>query len=286
MIDLHTHSRASDGSLTPAELVRNAASLGVTVLALTDHDSISGNAEAAMTASVLEAEGTASIRVIAGIEMNIEWKPGEFHLLGLDLKTVHPEMSGILLRINEERRNRNGEIVSRMRTAGIDIDLERVEALASGGTVGRPHFAQFLVETKVVKNRQQAFDRFLAKERPYFVDRKSISLEEGIQSIRACGGIPVLAHPLSLYISWGHLEGVVAGFRDRGVAGLEAWHPAARIVECERLESLARSLGMFVTAGSDYHGAARPDRTIGKTAGRRVIDDRFFFDELEPRMNS
>lgn len=276
MIDLHTHSRASDGSYTPSDLVAHAAERGISVLALTDHDSVAGNAEAAAAAV------NAGIRFLPGIELDIEWKPGECHLLGLDLKEVRPELVSLLVRLNDDRRNRNTEIADRMRSSGIDIDLERVEALAAGGTVGRPHFAQYLVETKVVKNRQQAFDRYLAKNRPYFIDRKSINLDEGIAAVRASGGVPILAHPMSLYVSWGHLAEVITGFRDRGIVGLEAWHPAARVVECQRLEDLAHSLGMCVTAGSDFHGAARPDRKIGKTADRRDIADKYFYDELEP----
>jgi len=282
MIDLHTHSRASDGSFSPAELVQHAFAQGVSVMALTDHDSISGNGEAAAAASLLGGP----FRFLAGIELNIEWKPGECHLLGLGLTNSNPDLVRLLVQLNEDRRNRNREIAEKMRLGGIDIDLERVEAIAGGGTVGRPHFAQFLVETKVVKNRQQAFDRYLAKDRPYFFDRKSISLDEGIAAIRASGGVPVLAHPLSLYVSWGHMTEIITGFKDRGIAGLEAWHPAARIVDCERLEALARTLGLCVTAGSDFHGAARPDRRIGKTAGRREIADRYFSEELEPLLGA
>ena len=291
MIDLHSHSRASDGSFTPQDLVAHAAQAGISVLALTDHDSVAGNAEAARAAQ------SAGLGFIPGVELDIEWKPGECHLLGYGIGSqaagegerrtygdlrASESLSALLVRLNEDRKNRNLEIASKMRSGGIDIDLERVEAIAGGGTVGRPHFAQFLVETKVVKNRQQAFDRYLAKDRPYFIDRKSIPLDEGIAAIRAAGGIPVLAHPLSLYVSWGHLSGILANFRDRGIAGIEAWHPAARIVDCERLEKLAGDLGVFVRAGSDFHGAARPDRKIGKTAGRRAIEDRYLPAGLEP----
>ncbi len=274
MVDLHTHSRASDGSFTPADLVAHAASSGISVLALTDHDTVAGNAEAA------EAASRAGIRFIPGIELDIEWNPGECHLLGLGLSSVHDSLSSLLVRLNDDRHNRNLEIVEKLRATGVDIDIGRIEEIAAGGTVGRPHFAQYLVEKKVVRNRQQAFDRYLAKDRPCFVDRKGVPMDEGIAAIRASGGVPVLAHPLSLYVSWGNLPGIIERFRDRGIVGLEAWHPAARLIECERLEALAASLGLFVTAGSDFHGAARPDRKIGRTAGRRSIEDRFFVDGL------
>ena len=227
MIDLHSHSRASDGSFTQRDLVAHAVEAGISTLALTDHDSVSGNAEAAHAAFSL------GIGFLPGVELDIEWKPGECHLLGYGIGSRPAEAPGaaptheapgvvlgaapstvtsdtvprrsygnlrapeglaaLLVRLNEDRRNRNREIVAKMREGGIDIDLERVEALSGGGTVGRPHFAQFLVEAKVVKNRQQAFDRYLAKDRPYYIDRKSIPLDEAIEAIRASGGVPVLA---------------------------------------------------------------------------------------------
>ncbi len=275
MIDLHTHSTASDGSFSPRDLVLHARSEDISVLALTDHDTVTGIDEASAAAREV------GMVFLAGIELDIEWKPGECHLLGLGLKEIHPSLTDMITRLQDGRLERNRQIIQKMQEAGIDIDLERVSALAGGETVGRPHFAQFLVESKAVKNRQQAFDRYLAKDRPFFLDRKSIQLDEGIAAIKACGGVPVLAHPLSLYLSWGALPAVMEDFRDRGVMGLEAWHPAARIVDAERLEALASSLGMFVTAGSDFHGAARPDRKIGRTSGRRKIEDRFYFGALE-----
>lgn len=275
MIDLHSHSRASDGSFSPSALVAHAASQGVSVLALTDHDTVAGNAEAA------EAARGAGIGFVPGIELDIEWKSGECHMLGLGLKTEGAELGSLIAALQADRAERNAGIIEKMRADGIDIDLPRAQALAGEGTLGRPHFAQYLVEAKVVRTRQQAFDRFLARDRPYYLERKGIPLDAGISAIRAAGGVPILAHPLSLYASWGALPGIVASFRDRGIAGLEAWHPGARIVECERLEALAKELGLLVTAGSDFHGAARPDRKIGRTAGGRPIEDRFMTDELK-----
>lgn len=278
MIDLHAHSTASDGSYSPAKLVALAVERGLSVLALTDHDTIAGIPEAR------DAAQAAGIGFIAGIELDIEWKPGECHLLGYGLDSPNAGLEELLVRVNGLRRERNLEIVERMRAAGIAVDFSRVEAIAGGGTVGRPHFARHLVEIGAVKNVQQAFDRYLAKDRPFFIDRKSITLDEGIAVIRASGGVPVLAHPLSLYVSWGRMQEVISNFRDRGIAGLEAWHPAVRIVEGERLEALARSLGLFVTAGSDFHGLARPERKLGCTSGRRPIDDRFYGEELAPAL--
>lgn len=275
MVDLHAHSTASDGSYSPSRVVGLAHERGLSALSLTDHDTVSGLAEASARA------GELGIAFVPGIELDIEWKPGECHLLGYGIKAPYPVLEPLLVKLIESRKERNREIAARMNEAGITVDLARIEELAGGGTVGRPHFAQYLVETKAVRNRQQAFDRYLAKDRPYYVDRKSVRLDEGIAAIAAACGIPVLAHPLSLYVSWGHMKEVLVKFRDMGIRGIEAWHPGARIVECERLEALARELGLFVTAGSDFHGEARPERRLGRTAGRRDIDDRFYRDSLE-----
>ncbi len=279
MIDLHTHSRASDGSYTPADLVVHAASQGVTALALTDHDTLAGLSEAEAAAR------TAGIRFIPGIELDIEWKPGECHLLGLGLRDNHPELLDLVERLRADREERNQGMIEKMRADGIAADIEDIRALAGGGTLGRPHFAQYLVQRKAAKNIQQAFDRYLANGRPYYLEKKGVPMSVGVSAIRASGGVPILAHPLSLYASWGALPGIIANFKELGVAGLEAWHPGARVVDCERLEALARTLNLCVTAGSDFHGAARPDRKIGKTAGRRTIEDRFFHDELAPLLD-
>jgi len=279
MIDLHTHSTSSDGVLSPTELVVYAAKRGVSVLALTDHDTVTGLAEAKQAASKI------GITFVPGIELQIQWPTGEFHLLGLGLKTITPELEKIINLLQNGRKNRNLEVFSRMNEAGFDISLKEMMKDYNITTLGRPHIAAWMVDHKVVKNRQQAFDKYLAKGRPFFVERVSASLDESIVAITESGGIPVLAHPLSLYVSWGKIEPVLEDLHERGVEGLEAWHPGAREVECIRLEKLARKLGFFVTAGSDYHGkSVRPDREVGKTAGGHNIEDRFWTDELGPAL--
>ena len=280
MIDLHTHTRASDGSFTPAELVRYAAEKGVSVLAITDHDSVSGLDEARAAAADI------GITLVPGIELDISWHPGDCHLLGYGVGRRESSLETLLERINENRHKRNLLILEALREKGFDIDIGRVEAVADGGTVGRPHIARFLTMTGAVKNVQQAFDKFLASGRPCYVPRESISLEEGIDAIVSSGGVPVLAHPLSLYVSWKRLAEILSSFRDKGVRGLEAWHPGAKKGSCERLERLARELGMFVTAGSDFHGAVRKDRKLGKTVDGRDIPDRYYHEELFPALSS
>lgn len=281
MIDLHTHSTASDGELSPSELIKYAEEKGITHLALTDHDTTDGLDEAEKAAA---EEG---IHFIRGIEINIERNRGEFHLLGLSLQKNSPELDQIIIQLQEAREIRNRQIIEKMKNDGLDVSYEELKELFNVKTIGRPHFAAYLVHKKIVRHRQQAFDRYIGQSRPYYVERKGADLSESVDAIIKSGGIPVLAHPMSLYVSWGKLEAVLGEIKDAGVKGLEAWHPGVRKNEAIRLEEAARKLGFFVTAGSDFHGEnIRADRKIGHTAGMMKIDDRFWTEELLPAINS
>lgn len=278
MTDLHTHSTASDGSFSPSELILYAAGKGISRLALTDHDTLAGLNEAS------EAAVRAGIGFIPGIELNIEWPRGEFHLLGLGLKDAHSSLHSLIDFLQENRKKRNEEIIKKLNDLGFDVNLKEAEKLFQTSVLGRPHIADYLVFRRFVKTRQQAFDRYLAKGRPCHAERRGLELKDAVEAIKKSGGVPVLAHPMSLYVSWGKLPGVLREIFETGVEGIEAWHPGARVGECKRLEETGRQIGFFITAGSDFHGEKRPDRKIGKTAGQKPIDDRFFTEELAPAL--
>lgn len=281
MIDLHTHSSASDGTKSPSELLRYALSKKIRVLALTDHDTTAGLKEAEKEAAKIKEEGH-DFTFIPGIELNIQWPTGEFHLLGLGLKKVTKELKELEDFLDEERKNRNFKMAEKLKAAGIDISVEEVEKTFNTSMIGRPHFAECMVKKGFIKKRQEAFDRYFAKGRPCYTDRHGADLEESCKAIIASGGIPVQAHPMSMYISWGKMEEALRKVRDAGVLGIEAWHPGVRVSEAERLEKLANALGMFVTAGSDFHGEkVREDRIIGHSAGKKIIEDRFYDEELK-----
>jgi predicted metal-dependent phosphoesterase TrpH len=274
MMDLHTHSSASDGDLTPSELIEKAFLLGVNTLALTDHDTVSGLEVAEKTAKIR------GIHFIPGIELEIQTEEpdfplirGEFHLLGLGIQSPTAEFLKTLDYLAGARDRRNRKMVEKMQAAGIEADYEAVKAFAGGGLVGRPHFGAFLISKKVVKNQEQAFKRYLGKDRPFYMPKEGLSFEKAARFIHEAGGIAVLAHPMSLYVAWGRLPQFVAILKDRGLDGLEAWHPTAKPKTCKRLDELGRSLDLCITAGSDFHGAARPDRKLGYTAGNRRIDE-------------
>mgnify|MGYP000945581092 CR=1 FL=1 len=279
MIDLHSHSTASDGQYTPSELVMKAASESVSVLALTDHDTVSGNSEAQAAAK------KNGIFFIPGIEIQIQWPTGEFHLLGLGLTHTSESLKNIVADLQNGRRERNLCMIQKMQESGIPVTIEEIEMQYKNKTIGRPHFADYLVQHKIVKNRQQAFDKYLAKGRPWYVSRVGADLEQAVKAVVDSGGVPVIAHPLSLYVSWGKIESVLTEIHERGVQGLEAWHPGIRVVEAQRLEDLARRLGFFITAGSDFHGEKiRSDRRLGHSAGGRIIEDLYWTQELQPHL--
>lgn len=281
MIDLHSHSTASDGLFSPKESAEYAIQKNLKAWALTDHDTTDGLSEAAKTC----AESGSGIIFVPGIEINIRWPSGEFHLLGMGLRKNSEELKDVVASATESRRNRNQEIISRMQKDGIEITLDEIESMFSESQIGRPHFAGYLLKIGKVKHRQEAFDRFLGKGRPYYVPHEGEDLDVAVSAIRSAGGVPVLAHPLSLYVSWGKMDETIEKIKNHGVEGMEAWHPAARINEGFKLEEVARKFGMFVTAGSDFHGkGVRADRHLGRTSGDRKIDDRFWFEELAPHL--
>lgn len=279
MIDLHTHTTASDGQYTPEELVYKAAEKNISVLAITDHDTISGLEEGA------EACRKTGITFVPGIEINIQRPNCEFHLLGLglNLNGISESLDKLLKGLIESRYERNEFIVSKMRSSGIKITVEEIQAEFPDQVLGRPHFASWLTNHNYVKNRQAAFDKFLARDRPWYVERTGADLDEAVKAIYESGGVPVIAHPLSLYLSWSKIEPVLADFFERGVKGMECFHPGARVTECLRLQEIARKLGFFVTAGSDFHGEkVRSDRRPGHTCGGKIIEDKYYYEELKP----
>jgi predicted metal-dependent phosphoesterase TrpH len=267
MIDLHTHSTASDGSLTPSRLMQAAKEGGLSAIALTDHDTIDGIEEASNAAEKL------GLGFIPGVELEIRWDPGEFHLLGLGIRHSGGAFRTALDEISRRREARNLQILDRMQELSIEVSYDDIRAFSGGGSVGRPHFAAALVTRGLVRDREQAFSRFLGKGKPLYVPKEGLEFAEALELIKEAGGIAVLAHPMSLYVSWGRLPDLIKDLADQGLDGIEAWHPAAKVRACKRLEELGTRLGLFITAGSDFHGETRPDRKLGITAGGRKIEE-------------
>jgi len=267
MIDLHTHSTASDGSCTPERLIELAVAQGLSALALTDHDTLDGVERARE-----KAAGT-GLTFIAGVEIEIAVEHGEFHLLGLGLSDHRQELEAALERLRVERNARNVRMVAKLQGAGIPITMEEIAEVAGGNVVSRAHFARILLRKKVVSSLDAAFSRYIGKGQPFYEPRVCLELTEAARLIRLAGGVPVIAHPISLELRGPALKLFLSTCKDRGVAGVEAWHPNHPLKECRRFQRLARSLGMAVTGGSDFHGEHMPHRKLGFTAAGRQVPD-------------
>ena len=271
MIDLHTHSNASDGSLSPGDLIAFAAKKGLSTIALTDHDTINGLAEAKNAAQ------NHNIGFIPGIEVEIsmpERANGEFHLLGLGINKPNLAFIDAINMLLKGRDQRNQEIIKRASELNINITYDELLSYSGGKFIGRLHFAKLLIKKKVVKNIEQAFGRFLGKGKPLFIPKPALDFEKGVSIIRESGGLAVLAHPMSLYLAWSKLPDFINKLKSQGLDGIEAWHPSARVQDCKRLEELGHNNGLFITAGSDFHGENRPDRKMGHAAGGKKIERR------------
>ena len=168
-----------------------------------------------------------------------------------------------------------------MNEDGVPVTAAELQTDFPGTVIGRPHFAAELVKHGLVKTRQQAFDQYLARGRKWYVPRVCTNLDEAIVALRESGAVPVVAHPMSLYLSWGRLPDFLKDSYEKGVVGIEAFHPGARVTECLRLEELGRKIGFIITAGSDFHGEKiRSDRRLGHTCGGKKIDDKYYSEEL------
>lgn len=271
MIDLHCHSTASDGRLSPADLIRHAKAGGLRALVLTDHDTTAGVAEARAEAKRQD------LVFLAGTEIEINFPSGEFHLLALGLQDTDSGLEAALAGLREKRSDRNLRIWQKMKDAGVGGDYADVVALAGDdGMVGRPHLARYLIQRGRVKTIKEAFDKFLGKGQMFYEKKDGLDLETALPLIKRAGGTAIAAHPMSLYLSMTKLEENFAAWKDLGLDGLEAFHPGAPLKKCLQLEDIGRRLGLRISAGSDFHGENRPDRRLGYTVDNRPISDDFW----------
>lgn len=257
-VDLHVHSSASDGSLSPREVVAEAKKKSLRAIALTDHDTTDGLDEA------LAAGAALGLEVIPGIEISADHKPGSMHILGLFIDHHHPGLAEQLHILKQARAERNPQIIAKLQKLGVAITMEEVLAVAGRGQVGRPHIAQVLVTKGYVSSFQNAFERYLGNHGPAYVHKFRFSPQKAIAMITAAGGVAALAHPFSLeYSSIGHLKMILQQLRDWGLAALEVYYPEHSPEKQEIYKKLAQELGLLLTGGSDYHGIIKPEVQIG-----------------------
>lgn len=248
MFDLHVHSTASDGLLTSGELLLRAEEMGLSGLAITDHDTVKGIEEAY---TFLAAHPT-SLQFIPGIEMNTEVEENEVHILGYFIDYHNSRLLHRLEEIKEARWDRARKMVFRLKSMGLTISFEQVEKLAQGDLIGRPHVARALTEKGYVFSVKEAFDKFIGKGRPAYVPRYKFMPREAIHLIKGAGGVPILAHPGLL-----RDKELVHEIIDLGVAGLEVYYPEHTSQQVDEFLQICQQLNLLVTGGSDFHGPGR-----------------------------
>ncbi|WP_372797558.1 PHP domain-containing protein [Pontiella sp.] len=267
MIDLHTHSVYSDGTNTPAELVKMAEERGLTALALTDHDTVGG------IEPLFEAGAGSSLETVPGIELSAECRKGTMHILGYFIDHTNAALLEKINTVREGREERNHEILKRLNKLGYRLMWTDVEDQAGADVVGRPHFAEALVQRGLVKSRKAAFDLLLAKGRPAYVERYRYTGRECIELIRKAGGVPVLAHPATIYLPDDQLKGLVMGLAEHGLGGIEAYYAEHHPENIEKFRNWAEELNLICTGGTDFHGRNTPDLKLGTGFGQLRVPD-------------
>ena len=266
IFDLHLHTTASDGTMSPAELVRYALKKGLRVIAITDHDTIEGLPEGTQEGNKLGLE------VIPGVELSADAPKGTMHLLGYYIDPASSELADKLRVLQQARMERNLKMVEKLRALGIALELSEVKAAPEHGQIGRPHFAYTMVQKGYVQNIQDAFDRYLGKGRPAYVEKFRFSPEEAMHFIRKAGGITILAHPFTLKQAEPvDFEALIRELKAKGLDGIEVYYPEHSDGQKRLYRNMAKKYGLVISAGSDFHGLNKDEADLGEGYGDRKL---------------
>ena len=244
-VDLHLHSTASDGQYSPEEVVSKSAEAGLTVIALADHDTVNGIAPALEAAKAFPG-----LRVIPAVELSTDVPHGEAHVLGYFIDYTDPGLLSSLSRMRNSRLGRAQGMVAQLNNLGLPIEWERVQEIAGSSTIGRPHVAQAMLEKGYITRFKEAFDKYIGRDGPAYVEREKMSPAEAAALILQANGLPVLAHPFTV----NDPEAMVVELKAGGLIGIEAYYNDYTDEETDRLTSLANKYELIATGGSDYHG--------------------------------
>jgi predicted metal-dependent phosphoesterase TrpH len=244
-VDLHIHSTASDGKYTPEEIVRKAAGLGLNYIALADHDSVDG-----IVPAIEAAKAFPQLTFIPGVEISTDVPEGEIHVLGYFIDYGSKELGESLKKFRTSREGRGRAMVEKLGVMGMPLDWARVQEIAGDGAIGRPHVAQAMLEKGYIGTFKEAFDKYIGRDGPAYVEREKMTPEEAVTLILRSGGIPVLAHPFTVK----EPEKRVAELKKVGLAGIEAYYKDNTPEDTKATLTLAKTYGLIATGGSDFHG--------------------------------
>ena len=244
-VDLHLHTTASDGVFSPEDIVAKAARLGLRIIAICDHDTVDG-----ISRALAAAKAFTGLRVIPGVEVSTDFPAGEVHVLGYFIDHTNKELGATLKRMRQTRRERAQGMIAKLDKLGIHIDWSRVQEIAGSGSIGRPHIAQAMLEKGYINSIGDAFYRYISKGGPAYVERIKMTPEEAVKLILRSGGLPVLAHPLTI----DDPEAVTTRLKAVGLIGIEAYYGEFNAEQVSYLVKMAHRHNLIVTGGSDYHG--------------------------------
>ena len=265
-VDLHIHTSASDGTHTPEEIVNLAQKQGLKAIAITDHDTIEGNEEA------IKAGTKVGLEVIPGVEISVDWDKRPIHILGYYINWRNEKFASELQNLIKFREERNPQIIEKLNSLGLTISYDDVRMAAGEGTIGRPHFAQVIIEKGYVKNGDEAFRKYLQRGAPAYVDKKRLTPQKGIQLIKHAGGIAVLAHPFTIEgINNEEMEQFILHFKDIGIDGVEVFYSGHSAEQTLQLQAIAKKHNLLMTGGTDFHGEQKPKIHIGKGFGEMQV---------------
>lgn len=267
-IDLHIHSTASDGSLSPAEILEQAQRLKIGAIAITDHDTIDGSKEALSTGI------PSCLQFLTGVELSVSpllpyLNSGTFHILGYAVNLDDPALGQTLGELRTARKTRNPRIIERLNSLGIDLTMKEVlDGNRDVDLIGRPHIARVMIEKGIVASIDEAFQQYLAVGKPAYVDKYRTDASRAIELIAGAGGIPVLAHPYLLQLQEGRrLQDLVAALKDLGLRGVEAYYPDHSSDQTADYRAIAERYDLLITGGTDFHGSLKPRIQMGSGTG-------------------
>lgn len=273
MIDLHVHSTKSDGTMTPSELVDYAMEKKLTAFALTDHDCIDGIDEAIKYAKELKEKGIDAPEVIPGIEFATEYEGKDIHVVGLFIDHKSEAFTKYLDNFVASRENRNKKMCDLMKADGIDVDYEELKLDNPDAVITRAHFASYMEKKGIVKQRRDAFDKYIGDNCKYYIPREKVTPEMAISLILESDGIPVLAHPILYHMSEARLDALVSQLKAAGLMAIEALYSTYAISDERKIRALAKKYHLLLSGGSDFHGENKPGIDLGTGQGKLYLHD-------------
>lgn len=265
LIDLHVHSNASDGSLTPTEVADEAMRMGLSAIALTDHDTIDGIPE------ILEYTKDKPLEVVPGIELSCYYNNREVHILGFYMDYANPALNEELSELKMAREGRNLKMVELMQADGLPVTMEKLLHGNPDSVITRAHFARVLVEEGVCKDKEAAFKKYIGIGCKYYLPKPQVTCETAMRILTTYSKGAFLAHPLLYHLGYAQIEELLIYLKSLGLKGVEAYHSSNNAYESDKLRSMALKLGLGISGGSDFHGAVKPNIQMGKGRGGMKI---------------